>query len=495
MSNLMDGALGASSASLPFIFAAAIMAVLAVCWLLRPWWPRAGKSPHAPHVPVGQEGGDAAAKTAENAPARRVASADFLGADYVATLNASIHRDRLAELELDYAQGAIAAADYAEARDELARQLLDDTVIDAAASGLVDESATGPDAPVERKAARPAAKTMRREALWLAIFLPLLAVGIYFFIGTPAALTEHARQTQQEAEAAAALAKVNGLIAQLEKKMQDNPNNPEGWAMLARGYKLLGRWDDAAKALARVGPGLDQDANLLTELAEVLAQKNHSFAGRASELIAQAQKLAPDNEQVLYLAGAAAYEQKQYAAAEKDWQHLLKKMNPQSEEAQLLAAGIAKAREMQGMAGGAALAQVGAGAQPGAPGQAASAEGNATAAAKAALSGRVTLSAALSAQAAPDDTVFIFARAVNGSRMPLAVQRARVADLPLDFHLDDSQAMAPGNKISAAESLRVEARISKSGQAMPESGDLTGSSSAVKPGTRNMQVVIDQVVK
>lgn len=489
MSNLMDGALGASSAGLPFIFAAVIMVVLAVCWLLRPWWSRAGKSPHAPG---GQAGGDAAAKTAENTPARRVASADFLGADYVAALNASIHRDRLAELEIDYAQGAIAAADYAEARDELARQLLDDTVVDPAASGLVNESATESAtesaAPVERKVVRPAAKTMRREALLLAIFLPLFAVGIYFFIGTPAALTEHARQTQQEAEAAAALAKVNGLIAQLEKKMQDNPNNPEGWAMLARGYKLLGRWDDAAKALARVGPGLDQDANLLTELAEVLAQKNHSFAGRASELIAQAQKLAPDNEQVLYLAGAAAFDQKNYAAAEKHWQQLLTKMNPQSEEAQLLTAGVAKAREMQG----AALAQANA------PEQVASAEEKtktAAAVAKTAVSGRVTLSAALRAQAAPDDTVFIFARAVNGPRMPLAVQRARVADLPLDFHLDDTQAMAPGNKISAAESLRVEVRVSKSGQAMPEAGDLTGSSIAVKPGTKNMQVVIDQVVK
>lgn len=489
----MDGVsaatLGFNGESLPFICAAAIMVVLAACWLLRPWWSRAGKSLHAPEV---QAGGDAAAKTAENAPARRVASADFLDSDYVVTLNASIHRDRLAELELDYAQGAIAAADYAEARDELARQLLDDTVIDAAASGLGNESATESAAPVGRKVARPVAKTMRREALLLAILLPLFAAGIYFFIGTPAALTASARQTQQEAAAAAALAKVNGLIAQLEKKMQDKPDNPEGWVMLARGYKLVGRWDDAARALERVGPSLNQDANLLTELAEVLAQKNHSFAGRASELIAQAQKLAPDNDQVLYLAGAAAFDQKNYAAAEKHWQKLLKKMNPQSEEAHLLTAGVAKAREMQGMADGAALAQADA------PEQVASAEEKtktAAAVAKTAVSGRVTLSAALSVQAKPDDTVFIFARAVNGSRMPLAVQRARVADLPLDFHLDDTQAMAPSNKISMAKELRVEVRVSKSGQAMPASGDLTGSSAQVTPGTKGIQVVIDQVVK
>ena len=479
MSNWVDGAFSASSASLLFVFTAIIMVVLAMCWLLRPWWSRTGKSPHASEV---QEGDNATTKTTENASAHRVVSADFVGADDVATLNASIHRDRLAELELDYVQGTIAAADYAEARDELSHQLLNDTVVDSGTSGLIHESAIESGAPAERKVTRPVAKTLRREALLLAIFLPLLAVGIYFFMGTPAALTEHARQTQQEAEAAAALAKVNGLIAQLEKKMQDKPDNPEGWAMLARGYKLLGRWDDAAKALARVGPSLNQDANLLTELAEVLAQKNHSFAGRASELIVQAQKLAPDHERVLYLAGAAAYDQEQYAVAEKYWQQLLKKMNPQSEEARMLTAGIAQAMKMQGKVGGE-------------PEQTASAEDKTTAEAKAAVSGRLSLSAALSTRVAPNDTVFIFARAVNGPRMPLAVQRARVADLPLDFYLDDSHAMAPENKISAVESLRVEVRISKSGQAMPEAGDLTGSSSAVKPGTKNIQVVIDQIVK
>jgi len=84
---------------------------------------------------------------------------------------------------------------------------------------------------------------------------------------------------------------------------------------------------------------------------------------------------------------------------------------------------------------------------------------------------------------------------VNGPRMPLAIQQARVADLPLDFHLDDTQAMAPENKISTAKELRIEVRVSKTGQAMPASGDLTGSSAPVKPGTKGIQVVIDQVVK
>ena len=112
-----------------------------------------------------------------------------------------------------------------------------------------------------------------------------------------------------------------------------------------------------------------------------------------------------------------------------------------------------------------------------------------------AVSGRVELSPALRAQTTPEETVFIFARAVNGPRMPLAVQRVRVADLPYDFKLDDSQAMSPQNRISSAQELRIEVRVSKSGQAMPGKGDLTGQSDIVKPGSKNVRVLVDQQTK
>jgi cytochrome c-type biogenesis protein CcmH len=111
------------------------------------------------------------------------------------------------------------------------------------------------------------------------------------------------------------------------------------------------------------------------------------------------------------------------------------------------------------------------------------------------VTGRAAISPALRSQTTPDETVFIFARAVNGPRMPLAIQRVRVADLPLDFHLDDTQAMSPENKISTAKALRIEVRVSKSGQAMPAPGDLTGSSAPVAPGAQGVQVLVDQVIK
>ncbi len=108
------------------------------------------------------------------------------------------------------------------------------------------------------------------------------------------------------------------------------------------------------------------------------------------------------------------------------------------------------------------------------------------------VGGRVELAAALKDKAGPDDVVFIFARAVDGPRMPLAALRARAADLPLDFVLDDSHAVMPGSNLSSAQQVRIEVRVSKSGQAAPGKGDLTGKSAAVKPGASGLRIVVDQ---
>jgi len=424
-----------------FIFAVATLTLVTLFSLLRPWWRKQTKQ-------------------------RRVASTvalDTAAHNFPAMLNTTIHRDRLAELERDYKNGVISATGYAEAQEELQRQLLDD------AAQPQDVSASG-------------ARSWR-DGLILAAFVPLLATGLYVLVGSPAGLTSNAAQSDN----AAAMAKVNTLIARLEAKMQQNPDNPEGWAMLARAYKLTGRLDEGERALGRIGPRINQDASLLADLAEILAQKNGTLAGRPGELILQSLQLDPDNGKALYLAGAAAFEEGQYKTAIAHWEQLQKQFDPQSEEARNVAAAIAKAREMGGV-------KVGVGdTVPEAE------TTNATAATDtvldSAVSGRVELSPALRAQTTPDETVFIFARAVNGSRMPLAIQQVRVADLPLNFHLDDTQAMSAENKISTAKELRVEARVSKTGQAMPASGDLTGSSAPVKPGTKGVQVMIDQVVK
>jgi len=423
-----------------FYLAAATLIVVALVLLLRPWWPNS----------------------------RRTASADSLPA-----LNAAVHRDRLAELERDHRNGTLSDADLAEAREELQRQLLDDTAAtEVAAVDVVS----------------------RRSGIAIAIVLPLLAVALYAVIGTPAGVLPQAAQVQR------ATADMEQLTARLEQRLAQNPDNPEGWAMLARSYKALGRWDDAERAFARIGPDLNRNAELLAELAEMLVQKNDGFTPRSRELVQQALRLEPGNMLALFLGGGDAFEGGRYAEAVTLWQRLLPNLEPGGEDARMVEASIALARERSGgdrpaIAPGTAVPQdevhraagkasVDKGPQP----KPATAKAGAES-----VSGRVELSAAVKDKARPDDVVFIFARAVDGPRMPLAALRSRVADLPLDFVLDDSQAVMPGTNLSSAQQVRIEVRISKSGSANPGKGDLTGKSAAVKPGAKGVRVVIDQI--
>ncbi|MDP2825680.1 MAG: c-type cytochrome biogenesis protein CcmI [Sulfuritalea sp.] len=422
-----------------FYLAAAALVVVALVLLLRPWWPGS----------------------------RRVVSADSLPA-----LNAAVHRDRLAELERDRSNGTLSAVDLAEAREELQRQLLDDTAATEVAS--VDGFS-------------------RRSGIALAILLPLLAAGLYALLGSPAAMLSGAVQTQRAA------ADMEQLTAKLAQKMEQNPDNPDGWAMLARSYKSLGRWDDAERAFARVGPDLDRNAELLAEVAELLVQKNNGFTPRARELIQQALRLEPNNMLALFLGGGEALDRGRHAEAAALWERLLPQIEPGSEDARMVESSIAMARERSGGARAGAVIprdEVHRGAAKAATGPAqgkAQEPASAAAIVAAAVSGRVELSPALKGKANPDDVVFIFARAVDGPRMPLAAKRARAADLPLDFTLDDSQAVMPEANLSSAQQVRIEVRISKSGMATPGQGDLTGKSGVVKPGAKGLRIVIDQV--
>jgi cytochrome c-type biogenesis protein CcmH len=318
-----------------------------------------------------------------------------------------------------------------------------------------------------------AATASRRGGIAIAILLPLIAVGLYALLGSPAAVLSVTAQSQR------VTADMEQLAAKLASKLEQNPDNPEGWAMLARSYTSMGRWDEAERAYGRIGPDLNRNAELLAEFAEMLVQKNNGFDDRSRDLIGKALRLEPNNMLALFLGGGEAFSSEKYAQAATLWERLLPQLEPGSEDARMVEANLAKARERSGVRPGSAATQ-GAGKQPG------------NAAAKS-VSGRVELAPALKAKANPDDVVFIFARAVDGPRMPLAAQRARVADLPLDFMLDDSQSVMQGATISSVDSVRIEVRVSKSGTANPGKGDLTGKSPAVKPGAKGVKIVIDQI--
>jgi len=262
--------------------------------------------------------------------------------------------------------------------------------------------------------------------------------------------------------------------------------------MLARSYHAMGRSREAMAAFERVGDDVHQDASLLAVYADVLATSaGGKLEGAPTQLVDEALRLEPDHPMALSLAATAAYKRRDLPAAAGYWQRLLRQLPADSDDARFIVKTL-------GEIGAPVAAVVQAGPAASVPAQSTALasslpEPPAQVASSRAISGVVSLAASLKAGARPDDTVFVFARATDGSRMPLAVQRARVADLPLTFRLDDSMAMSPQAKLSDAKAVRIEARVSRQGSANPAAGDLIGASESVAPGAERVALTIDRV--
>jgi cytochrome c-type biogenesis protein CcmH len=241
---------------------------------------------------------------------------------------------------------------------------------------------------------------------------------------------------------------------------------------------------------------------VLADYADTLAMANNrSLDGEPEALILQAVKLDPSNVKALALAGTVAFNHNDFKAAVAHWERAVQVADPASGYAQQLQGALEEARQRGGMPPVAAAASAPGAARaaappmaptaPNAPAEAAPAAPSATAA----ITGRVSLQAALKGQVGPDDTVFIFARAPTGSRMPLAILRKKVSDLPLDFKLDDSLAMSPAARLSSAQQVVVGARISKTGNAMPSPGDFQVLSAPVAVGASGLKLEISEAVR
>lgn len=323
-----------------------------------------------------------------------------------------------------------------------------------------------------------------------------LAAGGYALTGSPqlasAGAPGAAVAPAETADPALQAAQFSAVVEQLANKLKEQPNNPEGWAMLARSYARLQRPADALQAYTRAVALQPDDAQLLADYADVLAfQNNRQLAGEPTKLIERALKLEPNNAKALALAGSAAFDRKDFAAAVRHWEHLARQSPPGSGYLTELQSGIDEARKLGGLPP--AVADAVAAAVAAAAAAAASTPLAAPSTAR--VTGTVTLAAAVAAQASPDDTVFVLARPAEGSRMPLAIARYRVKDLPLQFTLDDSLAMAPAARLSLFERVVVVARISKSGQAMPAAGDISGQSAPVANTASGLVIEISEVVK
>ncbi len=350
-------------------------------------------------------------------------------------------------LKAEFGSGAINEEEYKQKRHALSLDMLDSVETTE---------------PVEQPPV-----TGRWAAVTTAIFIPALALGLYFQIGKPnlidsptaSASNSGAHQAGADGQS---MPPVTEMIAGLEKKLEENPENSEGWFMLGRAYMLMKDYPNAVTALQRTQKLVGEDPDILMRLADAMAMRdNGRVSGEPAKLIKRALAVNPDHGEALWLAGIAAQEVGQTDEAVKHWQHAKKSMASDPDSVKMLDEAIIRIQSensttatstTEPVAGTAVQIQV-----------------------------EVSLSEALKNIAAPEDSVFIFARAASGPPMPLAVQRTLVKNLPATFILDDSQAMMPGLMLSKFKQVVVGARISKTGNPIKQTGDLEGLSQPLTP--------------
>lgn len=376
--------------------------------------------------------------------------------------NVAIYSDQLAELENDLKNGLLTQAQFDHAKPELERRLLQDV------------STGGTAAPAAIPTSPP------WFGILVSIIVPVCAIGFYFLIGKPEAIdvpvmAQQSEDPQQQ--------QIEAMLPQIEQRLKEQPDDIAAWTMLGRVMMSLQRFPEAAQAYEKITQITPQSAQAFADYADSLGMvQDQKLAGKPSKMIAKALQLDPNHPKALYLAGFASIELGDMKTAIALWEKLLAQLPPEQKGVDTLREKIAELRQQAGMSAPTASAP-------------ASKPKPAAAAAKAAVSGQARLNPALKNFANPEDTVFIFARAVSGPRMPLAMLRIKAKDLPVEFDLDESMGMSPQMKLSDFPEVVIVARVSKASSAIAQPGDLEGVSAPVKLGTRNVKVEISRKIE
>ena len=381
-------------------------------------------------------------------------------------VNLTVLRDQLRELDVDLGNGLIDQAGYAAARAELEKRVASDVQNEA-----VPDS-TGPN--------------RRWSAALIGLTIPVVAIALYYLLGTPNSIDPApAPAAAQAQQADPTPQQIDSMVAGLEQKLKNNPDDVQGLDMLARSYHTQRRYREAAETYAHLVKLVPANADILADYADSLGMaQNKSLQGEPEKIIYQALQADPRNIKALALSGSAAFDRKDFAKAIEQWKKVLTLVDAQSETAKAITGVI---NEAQGLASGQSVQSVNA--QP--PVSAESSPPAGSAISGKALEGQVRLDAAVVKNIDPDATVFIFARAEQGRRFPLAVLKKQVKDLPVTFKLDDSMGMMPNVKLSDFPKVVVGARISASGSATPAPGDWEGLSAPVAPGATGLSIVIN----
>lgn len=389
-------------------------------------------------------------------PLLRPVKEEPVGEDY--SLNLTVYRQHLAELEADQESGLLSETQAEQVRRDIERSLLRE----------IPEGA-------ETTAAATPATGGRWPLALIAVLLTAGTLSLYLDLGSPDLAAGGGK--------AAAPTSVNEMVSRLERRLRTNPDDVDGWLMLARSYMVLRRYGDAATVLQKLHQKLGDQPVILIRYAHALAMVNGgSFDGQPGKLVRRALEIEPTNPAALWFAGVAANQKGDYRTAIDYWQKLEPQLSDQDTAQQRVRQLISEARDnLQGGGNEAAGGKVAA--QPVAAGGGKS------------IKVHVTLADALQGKVNPKDTLFIFARAPTGLPMPLAVVKRRAGDLPLDIVLDDSQSMSPQYKLSGQQKVDLVARISRSGSVKRQSGDMQGEKDGVPvEGKDTVSLVIDSKI-
>ncbi|MCW8907095.1 MAG: c-type cytochrome biogenesis protein CcmI [Sedimenticola sp.] len=361
--------------------------------------------------------------------------------------NVVIARERLDELDREHAAGSLSEAEYEQTKLELEQALLND--LEEAGQDVPDTGA--------------GSGGRWWVALAAAFFVSLATLFTYLSIGTPQMIDPAAMQAQLDED----LPSVEEMATALVERLKENPEDPEGWYLLGRTYMAMENYREAAFAFDKVNQMVGKQPSIMLALADALAMAaGGNMQGHPASLVREAVTLAPNDETALWLAGMVEDQSGNHVLALRHWRHLKGMLADNPESLQRVDMLIAGAERKMAAAG-----------ETVPPEQSVEPVASGTA-----ISARITLSADLASRAAPEESLFVYARALEGPRMPLAAVRLKVSDLPTTVKLEDGQAMVPGMNLSSVGQVVVGARISRSGNAIASSGDLLGEVSPVTVG-------------
>ena len=372
--------------------------------------------------------------------------------------NLGLYDDKLAELEADLGEGRIEHEQYQLARQEIDRELLQDVPAENRDTAAVHYAARIKRQPV--------------LAMMISVFVPMLAFLVYMQLGMHASTgmqqTQMPAQAQAQAQAGQPqnIASVEEMTRQLAARLQQQGGSLEEWSMLGRAYKHIGQYVLSAEALAQAVK-ISPTAQLMLEQSEVIAlANNQTFTPEARDLVMRALEMEPENVNVLWFAGVAEFQAGNYRNSIDHLSKLSAQAKQDQEINRSLRLYIEKARNALIAAGEAVPTTNEILGSSAAPAQAAGTS--------ASVQVKVEINDDVRSRFSDGDAVFVYAKAAAGPKMPLAVQRLTLAQLPTTVTLDDSMAMMEGMNMSAFGSVVVSARVTTTGSAIAKAGDYIG---------------------